>query len=235
MKKNNKLYKILHTFESIYLCLKYPFLYPRNRFNNKHYNNWKLENYLNTTKNNKLCIKDKAWEDIIINLDYPDPNGLYIRTIHNVKNYFYVLYYYVIMLFYDFIIRPLHSIPTYTEWDMMPDGWKIAFGKQYLIDLKKQLKKDHILYSWRITDLKEKYGTLHLYCNYGSKDLYNIIQKYEDLSYYTCIKCGKPATKLSGGWICPYCDDCFNNNQIPLYIINNNEWVYNSKELKDKN
>ena len=35
-----------------------------------------------------------------------------------------------------------------------------------------------------------------------------IIPKYEELSYHTCINCGKPATKRSTGWICPYCDDC---------------------------
>lgn len=37
----------------------------------------------------------------------------------------------------------------------------------------------------------------------------DIISKYEDLSERTCCKCGKPATKITKGWICPYCDDCF--------------------------
>jgi hypothetical protein len=26
----------------------------------------------------------------------------------------------------------------------------------------------------------------------------------------TCGVCGRPATKLSKGWIYPYCDDCVN-------------------------
>ena len=34
------------------------------------------------------------------------------------------------------------------------------------------------------------------------------VDKYENLSYHTCINCGKPATKISTGWICPYCDNC---------------------------
>ena len=29
----------------------------------------------------------------------------------------------------------------------------------------------------------------------------------------TCIVCGKPATKMSTGWISPYCDDCVNPNR----------------------
>ena len=37
----------------------------------------------------------------------------------------------------------------------------------------------------------------------------DIINKYTELSYRTCCVCGKPATKISRGWICPYCDDCF--------------------------
>ena len=38
----------------------------------------------------------------------------------------------------------------------------------------------------------------------------DIIKEYEDKSYVTCIRCGKPAKWESKGWICPYCDDCKN-------------------------
>lgn len=49
--------------------------------------------------------------------------------------------------------------------------------------------------------------------------LYDIIRKYERLSKRTCINCGKPATKISTGWISPWCDDCANNkyeSYIPI-------------------
>lgn len=36
----------------------------------------------------------------------------------------------------------------------------------------------------------------------------DIISKYEKISARTCIECGKPATKISLGWISPWCDDC---------------------------
>ena len=92
----------------------------------------------------------------------------------------------LILFFHDYILQIIHCLPTYTEWDAVEPGWKKAFGKQYLKDLKKQLKKDNCLYSWRITDIKEKFGTFRLYCNWGSKELYELIDKYEDLSWNTC-------------------------------------------------
>ena len=38
-------------------------------------------------------------------------------------------------------------------------------------------------------------------------EIQNIIDKYEEISAYTCCECGKPATQITTGWICPYCDD----------------------------
>ena len=35
-----------------------------------------------------------------------------------------------------------------------------------------------------------------------------ILPKYSHLSARTCVRCGNPATKLSVGWISPYCDAC---------------------------
>lgn len=36
----------------------------------------------------------------------------------------------------------------------------------------------------------------------------DIISKYEQISSRTCIRCGQPATKISQGWISPWCDNC---------------------------
>ena len=74
-----------------------------------------------------------------------------------------------------------------------------------------------MLYKWRITDIKEKFGRFQLYCNYGSDELYKIINKYEELSWNTCINCGKPATHTSKGWISPYCGDCINKDNPDRY------------------
>lgn len=240
MKKYGVIWKICHTIESCYLCLKYPFLYPRNRWNGKHYNNWKLHEYVYGNVSSKLDketgkwikvqtngLKQKAYEHVFLELDFPDPDGNHFRTYDIKRSNWYAMCYHVLDFYYEYILPIFHCIPTYTEWDSMPDGWNKAFGKQYLNDLKTQLKKDNMLYSWHITDLKEKYGSLHLYCNCGSDELYNLIDKYDKLSYYTCITCGKPATKLSNGWICPYCNDCYNSEYDPSAIIGDDgKWKY---------
>lgn len=98
----------------------------------------------------------------------------------------------------------------YTELDEMPDGWRIAFGEQMCEELREALVADDDLYRWRIVQMKEKYGQLRLYDNgwkVGSK-VPDIIAKYERLSERTCICCGKPATKITTGWVSPYCDAC---------------------------
>ena len=55
------------------------------------------------------------------------------------------------------------------------------------------------------------------------------IAKYEDLSYKTCISCGKPATKISKGWISPYCDDCIGSHEYTL-IENMDDYYEDSSD-----
>jgi hypothetical protein len=116
----------------------------------------------------------------------------------------------------DYVLQLFYCIPTFTEWDAMEElrGWNKAFGKKLLNDMKEQLKKDKMLYKFRITDLKEKYGGLRIYCNGASEEMYKLFAKYERISEVTCIECGKPARYISNGYICPYCEDCIDNRNI---------------------
>lgn len=99
----------------------------------------------------------------------------------------------------------------YTELDDMPDGWRIAFGEQMCEELKDALVAEggtELLNSYRISQIKEKYGELRWYDFGNTKKGYDIINKYAHLSEHTCIKCGAPATQISTGWISPWCDEC---------------------------
>jgi hypothetical protein len=203
------------------MCIRYPFLYPRNRFTGLHYNNWKIIEW-----------KKKIYQKYhLVDIDKLHPEVTY----ETYKGYYFyvkqtgsVIDYWInwwakplckcITFFHDYILQIFHCIPTYIEWDAVEPGWNKAFGKQYLNDLKKQLKKDKMLYSWRIMDIKEKWGCLNLYYNYGSEELYSLISVYEDISWNTCIKCGKPATHTSKGWISPYCEECVNKDDKYKYI-----------------
>ena len=101
---------------------------------------------------------------------------------------------------------------TNYEWlNCIPEGWaKIA---QQMIE-----ECETINPSYRIIDMKEKFGELRI-CSYidnydwampscNDKEIEAIENKYIAKSARTCCKCGKPATKYSTGWILPWCDDC---------------------------
>lgn len=103
----------------------------------------------------------------------------------------------------------------YTELDELPDGWRNAFGEQICEDLKRELLEaggEKALNDYRITQIKEKFGGLRWYDDGCTDRWYSeILPKYETLSERTCIRCGKPATLISTGWISPWCDECAKN------------------------
>ena len=145
---NKRIKKKRIKMENKRLCKRYPFLRPRNRF------------------------------DDIIMWEHPKWNWHYCKP-------------------YE-----------WTELDAMPEGWRKAFGKQMCEEIREALIEDNYLYKYRIAQIKEKYGSLRWYDCGSSKKVQDIINKYENLSIRTCICCGRPATKISLGWISPWCDNC---------------------------
>ena len=101
---------------------------------------------------------------------------------------------------------------TWTWLNEIPDGWRKAFGWNLISEINKiyfsiapQLREDYYP-----LDIKEKYGALRIYFSVYNPSIESIIEKYSKISEKTCICCGAPATKLSKGWISPWCDECFN-------------------------
>lgn len=295
--------KIKKTIESCYLCIRFPFLYPRNRFDGKHHANllanlrYKTSEkavthyHINMTleKPKKLIhtrlvqgknvvaiesnkqfllidngidsqqvdVKKLAWNGkfnilgfVINSGKFLDPSRVYITIyienpdksdktnygfsytqINLIKNRnAYRIFKFIDKL--DDILDKIWIIPKFTELDAMPTGWRKAFGIQFCKDLKSAAKKDKYLKELRIMQLKEKWGYLHLYLNMYGPEVSKVIKKYENLSWNTCITCGKPATKISSGWISPYCDDCYDNYNIVQMEKVNGEWV-ETKEYID--
>ena len=76
---------------------------------------------------------------------------------------------------------------SYTELDSMPDGWRKAFGEQMCEDIREELVRAEYLDQYRITQIKEKYGTLCWY-DFGCTErmLRDIIPKYERLWEADC-------------------------------------------------
>lgn len=163
---------------------------------------------------------------------------------HSIKiriSSYYEYIYKFINWIWNNIIDNICILPSYTELDAMPVGWRNSFGMQMCKDIRRSLlytyvdplpkdapfmhtllcywKGIKLLYSYRIEQIKEKYGTLRWYDYNSTRDVEDIILKYEDISAKTCIECGKPATKMSTGWICPYCDEHAPVNSKPIESI----------------
>lgn len=321
---------IKSTAYNTYLCIKYPFLYPRNRFTGKHYNNWKINDIkkkLNNTKkifitidfinNSKFNIikdniennvensvitdkftfdnkeimlfynKDTKLVNILVtndttiineytidlheylndNINNVDDVYFYIKTNNNIvkenRNTYsllivcndnstdenvpvfkfitvetdkYVNIKLKVLNIIENIIGIFHCIPTYTELDALDKGWRTKFGNDICKEIKHSLiytyisklsnnysvydyikayiKGIKLLYDYRITQIKEKWGQLEWYDSYTTDDIQNIINKYQDISYNTCIVCGKKAVYRTNGYILPYCENHISVNDI---------------------
>ena len=109
--------------------------------------------------------------------------------------------------------KPLENYDySFTWMDDIPLGWNIAFGKQMVEELGALLEKYNYQDEYSICQIKEKFGGLRWYDNgfptEGYEEYKEWLDKYEELSYKTCIDCGKPAKYFTRGWITPICEDC---------------------------
>ena len=103
---------------------------------------------------------------------------------------------------------------TYTEAYCFPAGWRKAFFTEMHEELREELIRCNYLDKFRITQIKEKYGRLCYYTKGIPVDcrVDEIIHKYEHLSKYICIECGKlgvPNIPVNG-WYSPTCEHCYN-------------------------
>lgn len=83
------------------------------------------------------------------------------------------------------------------------DGW---------LELIKNCIEECIEAGWNkeICQIKEKFGGLRFYINSANKEVFDIISKYEKLSYETCEWCGTTENvKIrKNGWWRTLCDKC---------------------------
>jgi len=269
--------KLKKTIESTILCIRFPFLYPRNRFTGLHYNNWRIIEFhrkwwkltgdtffLKIVKEKEPLISygnindhiytlrvkgdylqvcnehgkpwisipisnygkghivrygwrktEKSFEPVlIVGEDWEDAEEVnhFIEVVHAkwLRRWIQFLDW-----INDWPLQLLHCIPSHTELDAMDKGWRKAFGIQMCKEIRTALLKHgwKALFKYRIMQIKEKWGELCWYDSYAPKGVFDIIRKYEDISRHTCIDCGAPATKMSTGWICPYCDNCIGDRE----------------------
>ena len=216
-----------NALKSSILCLRFPFLYSRNRWTGKHYTNWKILRYHQNNWN-------KAYEWIGLSDDKNSFSGKWKVT--NKWLAFKINFLDVLERF----LGIFHMIPSYTELDAMPIGWRKCFGIQICKEIKQALLDcggRKMLKNYRIMQIKEKFGGLRWYDQGGCEETSKIIQKYEYISYRTCIICGKTASYLTTGWIEPYCEKCIPSNKkdtAEKYFVDIDFYGWSNTEFNKK-
>lgn len=108
-------------------------------------------------------------------------------------------------------------------YDMLPEGWRIAFGELFFSELNEALLKtfpEGIPDDFHILDIKEKWGKLRVSLSYDSEYINDVLFKYEYISSFICIDCGAPypfAQMTYGSWVMPLCERCYvgnNSNEL---------------------
>lgn len=113
-------------------------------------------------------------------------------------------------------------------YDMIPEGWRIAFGELFFSELDEALLKtfpEGIPDDFHILDIKEKWGKLRVSLSHESEYINDVLFKYEYISSFVCIDCGAPypfAQMTYGSWIMPLCERCYignNSNELNKWHI----------------
>jgi hypothetical protein len=95
--------------------------------------------------------------------------------------------------------NPFRSMIYDCKWFSVGSGW---YG------LIKTLIEESIANGWNkeVCQVKEKFGGLRFYINGATREVHDIMSKYESMSYEICEECGEPGEERPGGWIRTLCD-----------------------------
>lgn len=108
------------------------------------------------------------------------------------------------------------EIMNTTKKDNYEWCYLIPFGWEQLA--RKMIQEcEAIDSSYEIIDMKEKWGCLSVYSSCETEryiEIEEIEEKYRKMSKKTCSKCGRIATRMSQGYILPFCDKCWSNNDF---------------------
>jgi len=108
----------------------------------------------------------------------------------------------------SWVSRPYDHI----ELDAMDNGWRKAFGDIWCEEMQKALEATNFVTSFRINQMKEKYGQLRVYHNNYAKPIAHVTNAFEVISEHICIKCGALDAHIVNnyGWFLPLCKRCYN-------------------------
>lgn len=142
----------------------------------------------------------------------------FLQDLKNLPKATYLCFKYPFLKFYN---KRNRFFQTSCYLFCMPIGWRKAFGIQMCNEIKESLLRTggkSAVNNYYIDDVKEKFGGLRWYDSHSTVEVEKIINKYENISYHTCIVCGKPANVRTTGWICPYCNEHIPEHQNYIHF-----------------
>lgn len=99
--------------------------------------------------------------------------------------------------------------PFVKNRDIMYAGWEKKLIPNFLRELRWTCLTTGSLFTFKISDMREKWGRLDLFFNNSNDKIDDVIDKYVELSKKTCFKCGCECEMRNlGGWLVPACDEC---------------------------
>lgn len=125
-----------------------------------------------------------------------------------------------------------------TLLDCMPVGWRKVLGIPLCEELREELLRidPSLLNKYRVFQVKEKYGTLRWYADSYSDRMEDILTKYEDISQYTCVVCGRINVPIfDDGWISPFCIECYKSHRERIWGNNLSDEKIESLIIEEPN
>jgi hypothetical protein len=87
------------------------------------------------------------------------------------------------------------------------EGWYRELEK--LFEKLSKVVKEQNLNSYRIVQVKEKFGGLRIYEENGTEETHLLIKETSNFCEHLCEKCGNPSElSLKSGWASNICDTC---------------------------
>jgi hypothetical protein len=97
----------------------------------------------------------------------------------------------------------------------MPWGIEVGDGwYQIIYDMCTKIKKLNPPESFRFSQVKEKFGSLRIYCIGDDEEIYKVIMEVENASDHICEDCGSTeGVRQTGSWIRTLCQKCWDKRE----------------------
>lgn len=100
----------------------------------------------------------------------------------------------------DSLLRKYNIEYPYGGFSIGP-GWKDLVEGLILLLLSVGWDKN-------LSQVKEKFGGLRFYVGEAADEMYEFIDRAEELSFTICERCGESGKPREGGWTLTLCDGC---------------------------